>query len=309
MTPTRATAWTSVANLGHGYDSLALAVDLAADIVTVSPADRDTLTVGGPQSDSAPADFATNTATVAITALREAHQLRDPIHVHIEKHVRSGSGTGSSAASAAAAVFAYAAACDLGLSREELTRFAAEGERASAGTAHPDNVAAALFGGFTICWRDPHPLVVPLAVPQHWRFVLARPEQVLRTEASRAAVPATVTIAEHVAGCAGTARIVAALARNDVRLFGAAIQNGLVDRARAPLITGFAAARDAALSAGAVGVCLAGSGPTLMAVTADAENAEGIAAAMRDGFAASGVRSESFVTAAAQGARLLPVGD
>ena len=148
------------------------------------------LTVSGPHAASAPDDFAGNTATVAIAALRDAQNLRDPVAVHIEKNIRSGSGTGSSAASAAAAVFAYAAANDLPLSREDLTRFAAEGERASAGTAHPDNVAAALFGGFTICWQDSYPRAVALPVPQHWRFVLARPDQVLKTEASRGVVPA-----------------------------------------------------------------------------------------------------------------------
>src|ERR671922_1586599 len=141
----------STANLGPGYDVFGLALDALEDKVKASR----THTGGGritiKNSDQAiPSIPESNSAGLVVKKIMQDFGISDSIEIKITKGVPSGYGVGSSAASAAAAAMAFNALYDLKIDRKKLVEYAAEGEIASAGAKHYDNVSASLLGGFVI---------------------------------------------------------------------------------------------------------------------------------------------------------------
>jgi homoserine kinase len=306
MLPVRARAYGSIANFGHGFDVFGMAVDVAWDMVELRRRRQRglTLEVHGPAR--VPTAPGRNTAGVALTKLLSDHGIRAGLRVRIAKHGPVGGGLGSSAASAAAAVTAANRLFGLGLSRTALVRYAAHGERASAGAPHADNAAAALLGGFVIVDRDDPPHVVHLTPPRALRFAIAIPRVAFTTAEARRVLPRRIALDQHTLGCARAAMAVAAIARGDVRALGRALAGSFAERARAPLVPGFADVCASARRAGAAGATLSGAGPAIMAVV-DARRADprAVGRAMQAAFARAGLEAEAHVARAAAGARVL----
>lgn len=306
----RARAYTSVGNVGYGFDVCGLCIDAGYDEVDVSRATLGPeLTVVGPYADQAPADPALNTAGRAIAELCEFAGISQPLRICVHKGTRPGSGLGSSAASAAAAVVAADALLGLNLSRERLTLLAAEGERVSAGAAHVDNVAAAIYGGFVVFSTDSPPQVMHVTPPGGLRLVVILPSVQVVTKAARGLLPADVSVAEYSRGCARSAVIALALACGDAVSFGQALEGSFFERRRSVLIPGFGRVRAAARAAGAVGMTISGSGPAVVAVAAPGADAAAIGAAMQAEFHREGVASIAMVAGPAPGAQVVSVND
>ena len=310
MPAARARAHASIANLGHGFDVFAVAVTLAPDEVEVRRArGGDRVSAEGPGAGGVPLDPRRNTASVAVRRLLHTHGVRAQVHVRIVKCTRFRGGVGSSAASAAAAVLAANELFELAAPRAALVPCAAWGERAAAGAAHADNVAASLFGGFVVTEpRDPT-RVVRVPTPAALRFVLAFPALALTTAEARRVLPRRLDLADHAQGCARAAAVVAALAAGDIGALGRALPGSFAERARARLVPGFAAVCERAVRAGAAGATLSGAGPAIVAVVDSGRtDPERVANAMVRAFATAGVRSEAHVTRVAPGARIVSTG-
>ncbi|MCZ7399916.1 MAG: homoserine kinase, partial [Candidatus Methanoperedens sp.] len=132
------------ANLGAGFDVFGIALENPADIIEVEKSDKTIITVSGRDSRFVPVDPKKNTAGIVASLLDK------PVKIKIQRGIPLSSGLGSSAAPAAGVAFALNEMFSLGLSREELVRIAAQGEKAASGAAHADNVAPAIYGGFVI---------------------------------------------------------------------------------------------------------------------------------------------------------------
>jgi homoserine kinase len=304
-----ARAHSSTSNLGWGFDAFGIALDAGFDTVTAELGGAGLeLTVRGEAAAEIPSDPARNTAGRAVAALIARHAPGQCVRLVIRKGTRHGSGMGSSAASAAAAVVAVNELFGLRLTREALVGFAAEGERASAGAAHPDNVAPAIFGGFTIVEKAAPLRITSLPTPPNLRFVMATPAIHVATSTARGRLPGEVSMADYTLGCARSAAIVAAILTNDVVALGRAVEGSFVDAVRARLIPGFDRVREAARQAGATGVFISGAGPTVAAVIGAATDGEAVASAMREAFAAANMRCEARVTRVAPGASIVEGG-
>jgi homoserine kinase len=302
----RARAYASIGNVGHGFDVFGLCVDAGHDEVEVSRGGSGLeLTLAGRGADEIPTDPARNTAGRAIMAVRERHAIADPLRVRVIKDTRSGSGLGSSAASAAAAVVAADALLGLSLPRPELVLLAAEGERASAGAAHTDNVAASIYGGFVIFDSGSPARAVHVSPPATLRFVLALPSIRINTKDARGVLPSSVSVAAYSRGCARAAMSALLLERGDLAGFGEQIEGSVFEAARITLLPGFAAVCAAARKAGAYGCIMSGAGPAVAAVADMTCDTAGIAAAMRGAFATAGVESETFVASAGPAASVI----
>jgi homoserine kinase len=280
------------ANLGSGYDTFGVALDAPADEVTVQRADETTISVSGAGARYVPEDPAENTAGVV------AAELDAPAHIEIDKGVRPASGMGSSAASAAGAALALNELYDRGYSREELVAVAAQGEAVVSGEAHADNVAPALLGGFTITRPDGTTTLEP-----ELSLVVCLPDQPVSTREARAAVPESLSVADHVETVRNAATLTVGMCRSDPELVGRGLDDPIVTPARAELVTGYDAVRSAALDAGATGVTISGAGPSLLAV-APRTAQRSVASAMIDGFESAGVEARAFRTGVGDGATL-----
>jgi homoserine kinase len=250
-----------------------------------------------------------NSAGLVVKKMMQDFEISDSTEIEIIKGVPSGYGVGSSAASAAAAAMAFNALYDLKIDRNRLVEYAAEGEVASAGTKHYDNVSASLLGGFVICriasdrlqftrLEPPKDLVLVVAVP-----CLEVPKK--KTEMARSVLPKVVPLKDVVHNISGAATIVAGFALKDVETITRGIDDAIIESARKHLIPGYDSVKQNAISAGALAVTISGAGPSMIAFLKTNKNAKMVAAAMAKGFKETGVESRTFVCRASKGARLL----
>jgi homoserine kinase len=282
--PRRAAAFApaTVSNVGCGFDVLGFALEEPGDVVVAFRSDRDGVEIVDISGDEGrlPRELERNTASLAVRELLRLTGSPQGAALVIRKGLPLASGIGSSAASAVAAVVAANAALQLGASPTLLLQSAMEGERASAGMVHPDNVAPALLGGFVLSRSIDPPDVVPLPVPPGLACAVLHPAFEIETRAARAMLPPTVPLRDAVRQWANVGALVAALHANDLDLLARAMVDHIVEPHRASLVPGFAPIKQAALEAGAIGCSLSGAGPSMFALCRSITDASRAADAM-----------------------------
>jgi homoserine kinase len=294
--PTRATAYApgSIGNLGPGLDILGCAVEGAGDSVTAEFTESSGITVSDAGHLSLSTDPTLHSSAIAAMAvIRRATHMGATvpargISLRVAKGLPLSAGQGGSAASAVAGAAAVNALIGGPLSRDELLEAALHAETQVAGR-HLDNIAPSYMGGIVLI-RSLDPVdVTSIPVPSALHLALAHPEQSLRTAESRSVLPVEVSLHVALHQAAQVAGIVHALHTGDLTFLGRCIDDRIAEPARAALIPGFSKAKQAALSAGALGVSISGGGPTAFAICASDRAAIRVAAAMCDAFRQSGV--------------------
>jgi homoserine kinase len=274
----------TVSNVGCGFDVLGFALSAPGDQVTarlLGGADP-LVVIDGITGDQGrlPRDAAKNTAGIAARALLAILGERRSVALTIHKGLPLSSGLGGSAASAVAAVVAVDALLDAHAPLDTLMACAFEGERVGAGSAHGDNIAPAVFGGFVLVRVPNPPDVVRLPVPHGLTAIVVHPDLEIETARARALLGTTVELADAIRQWANLGALVDALHRSDYALLSRALEDTIAEPRRAPLVPGLAAIKQAALDAGALGCGLSGSGPSLFALCRDASAAQAVASAM-----------------------------
>ncbi len=279
----------STANLGPGFDCLGLALSLY-NTIELTPLDS-----GEPlrfEIDGEGADRLSPTADNLIyraaDAVREALG-KDPLHIAIKAHngVPMGSGMGSSAAAVVGGLVAANALYGGPLSRSDLLRMATAIE------GHPDNAAAAIFGGLTMVSAVENELMYLSHDVPPLKVVIALPNVRLSTAEARAALPKQVPMKDAVFNLSRTAFVIEALRKGDFGMLSWAMTDKLHQPYRRKLIPGFDAAATAAHAAGAAAVAISGAGPSAAAFAPDKHYE--IAEAMKAAFEAAGVSCRTFV--------------
>lgn len=311
-TPVRAYAPASIGNFAAGFDILGAAIcaedgdTLLGDIVDIESADQDEFHAVGAWAHALPTDPADNLVVRARN--RVAHVLGDqggslaPCRITLHKHLPLASGLGSSAASIVAALVALDAWSGSTLGIPTLYTLAGELEGVFSGGVHHDNTGPSLLGGLLAIGADGPPQRLPF--PSDLRLCVAHPDLELPTAKARAVLPTTVPRADAVAFAQNLALLVHALHTDDRSLMRRTLRDPLAEPFRAPLVPGFAEAKAAAVTAGALGCSLSGSGPSVFAV-ADVDRAPGVVAGLVAGFRERGIGARSWVCTLDSGARLL----
>ena len=284
------------ANLGAGFDVFGIALETPFDIIDIEKSDRVEIVVLGRESQFVPADPKKNIAGIV------ASLLKTPVKITIHRGIPLSSGLGSSAAPAAGMAFALNEMFALGLSQQELVRIAAQGEKAVSGAAHADNVAPAIYGGFVIVHKDN---IISL-VPENVGIVAVHPDILVSTREARAILPKKLSLADISFNTGNAASMVVGMMKSDIRLIGESMENRVIEELRSTFIKGYADVKKSAICAGAAGVTISGSGPTLIAVCRMDER-ERIAEAMVKAFADNSVKSEAFITTIGKGIAILRI--
>lgn len=249
------------ANLGAGFDCFGIAWNIYNTIEFSLDCDR--LIIEGCEEEFRNAD---NLAFRAFAkTLEYAGRAVPPVHIRfVETDIPVSRGLGSSAALTAAGVLAADRLLSLKLREDELLQLASEIE------GHPDNVAPALFGGFTVSVSD-EGMAVSRAFPisDKLSFAVLIPPFRLSTALSRSVLPDKPTRADAVFNIGRAALFTKALAEADMPLLQTSMQDKLHQSYRFPLIEGWEAAEAAAKKCGAKGLCISGAGSTLLAVSDD----------------------------------------
>ncbi|MBU4491913.1 MAG: homoserine kinase [Euryarchaeota archaeon] len=282
------------ANLGAGFDVFGIALENPFDIIEVEKSDRTEIIVTGRDSQHVPTDPRKNTAGIVASILGK------PAKITIHRNIPLSSGLGSSAAPAAGAAFALNEMHDIGLSREELVQTAAHGEKAASGAAHADNVAPAIYGGFVIVHKDK---IISLNT-ENIGIVAVHPDIIVSTRRARAILPKKLSLLDISFNTGSAASMVVGMMKSDIGLIGESMENRVIEEVRSKLIKGYAQVKKSALRAGAAGVTISGSGPTMLAVCGMDER-ENIAEAMTQAFSQSHIRSEAFITTIGKGIEVI----
>jgi homoserine kinase len=281
MTDLRVRVPASSANLGPGFDSFALALPLLAEF-ELRPAKTWSVTVEGDGQGIPPDEenlFVVSARAVANVAGRELVAQ----HVTQRSAIPTARGLGSSAAAIVGGAVAANALLGEPFDRRTLLRIASEVE------GHADNVAAAIYGAFTVALPDDGgPVATRLVFPRTWRVCLLIPGRPLSTEQARAVLPAQVSREDAVFNVAHGAALIAAVMRADGALLAIAMVDRLHQPARTALVPALGEIIASAREAGAFGAALSGAGPSVLAV-APTRLAPRVVAAMEEAAAAAGV--------------------
>ncbi|MCX2745708.1 homoserine kinase [Mangrovivirga sp. M17] len=290
----------TVANVSCGFDILGFALSNPGDEVTLQriPDGKGNVNISGISGDGGrlPKEVDENTAGVAVKLYLKNTGISDSVEISIAKQMPLGSGMGSSAASAVAAVAACEALFDAGMPLIDQLKIAMEGERKACGTAHADNVAPALYGGFTLI-RSYQPLdVVRLPVPEKLYCVLINPDVEVRTQSAREILKQKVSLQDAVIQTGNVAGLISALYSEDYELLSRSLQDVLVEPIRKILIPVYDKMKYTALENGALGYGISGSGPSMFALCEGRESAEKIVKPLNEVLDNVGISGKIYVS-------------
>jgi homoserine kinase len=290
----RAFAPGGIGNLGPGIDILGCAVTGPGDTVRARRGAFRGVRIADAGHPDLPTDPTRHAAGIAALEVLRLANAADGITLWVEKGLPLAGGQGGSAASAVAGAAAANALLGGPLDRETLLGAALVAEEQLAGR-HIDNLAPALFGGILLI-RSITPLRFdPLPVPEALRITLVHPAMQFRTAESRSVLPATLSRENALAQAAAVAAMVAALCTGNLDLLRGAIDDRIAEPARAPLLPGFAAAKQAALDAGALGCSISGGGPSAFACSDRDDTARRVGDAMVAAYAGAGLEAVARV--------------
>lgn len=288
----------TVANVSCGFDVLGFAVDSPGDEAIVKMVDKQGVIITKITGDGGRLPLDPNKNTVSATIIKMLDHLGEKRGFEIELHKKMplGSGLGSSAASSVAGIFAVNELLGNPLSKIQLLPFAMEGERLASGTAHADNVAPALYGGFVLI-RSYNPLdVISIHTPSDLHAAIVHPHIEVETRDARSILRKDIKLKDAITQWGNVAGLVTGLLTDDYNLIGRSMQDVIVEPLRAILIPGFYEVKEAAMDAGALGGGISGSGPSIFSVSKGKEKAEKAGKAMVDAFKKIGIESDLFVS-------------
>ena len=232
----------SSANLGPGYDVLAAALDIQLELEVEETGEFSvSCEVPGVPLDR---------SNLCVRAFERLHPA-DGLSFTIRSAIPPAAGLGSSAAAIVAGLCAADHMYELDAPLFEL---AVELE------GHPDNVAAALLGGFVVCAGEP----VRIEPPAGLEGVLALPGFEVSTASARAALPDHVLLADAVHNVGHASLLVLGLARDDLSLIGRGLDDALHQPQRRSLYPKSMELVERAVSLGALGATISGAGPAVL---------------------------------------------
>lgn len=232
----------SSANLGPGFDCMAAALGLTLEV---------TVEETGEFAVDTELPLPRGRENLLVRAFERLHPA-DGFSFRISSDIPLSGGLGSSAAAIVAGLMAADHLFELDA---DLLGLASELE------GHPDNVAAALYGGFVVCADDQATSFEP---PTGLEALAVVPDVAVRTKAARAALPAQVPLEDAVFNVAHASLLTLALAKGDWDLLGRGLQDRLHQRQRASLYPRSFELASRARELGALGASISGAGPAVL---------------------------------------------
>jgi homoserine kinase len=288
----------TIGNVTCGFDVFGLALEYPGDKVVVRWREKSGVEITTITGDNGqlPQAAEKNTAGISVIRFLEQLKMRQGIEIELHKMMPIGSGLGSSSASTVASVCAANILAGKPFAVRDLLPFALEGERVACGSAHADNAASCLLGGFVLV-RSYHPLdIVSIPIPHNLYCALIYPKLEILTRDARKLLPKKINLRDGVAQWANTAGLIAGLMKPDYDLIRRSMQDLVAEPVRSKLMPGFYEIKQAALDAGALGSSFSGSGPTIFALCKNKSDAYQCAIAMQSALVPYQIGCDLFVT-------------
>lgn len=300
MKEVKVTAPATIANLVCGFDILGMALKAPYDEMTLSLSDMPGIKIRHTDDYNLPESPENNVAGVALQALLEdpiAIKLKQPIgfNLVVHKNIKPGSGLGSSAASSAGAVVAANHLLGNIFSKDDLVRFAMNGEKLAGGVKHADNVSPCIYGGVTLI-RSIFPLdIIPLNSPDLF-VTIVHPQIEVRTSDARQILRKEVQLKDAIRQWGNIGGLIMGFMKNDSALIGRSLEDVLIEPVRSILIPGFHEVKQKCKEAGALGGGISGSGPSIFMMSEEEATAKKIEEIMQNIYETIGVEYKTYVT-------------
>ncbi len=261
----------TIANISCGFDVLGCCLDTIGDEMVIRKTPDKGIMITKIIGMDLPYEAKNNVAGVAALALLEQLEsdnvmdYQGGFEIDIHKKIKPGSGIGSSAASAAGAVFAINELLGKPFSKLQLVEFARKGEELACGSPIADNVAPAIFGGFTLVQNTKPLNIVELPTLKDLYATIIHPQIEIKTSDSRGVLPDKISLEDGVKQWANVGAFVHALHTENYKLLANSLTDHVVEPHRSKLIPEFDRIKNTALKEGALGCGISGSGPSIFA--------------------------------------------
>jgi len=274
----------TTANLGPGFDTLGMALDMY-NYISMDETDSGLIIdVTGNGAEKIPKDTSNLVYKAAAMVFEKVNYKPMGLNITMQNNIPMARGLGSSASVIVGGMVAANHISGSKLNYDQILNMATCME------GHPDNVAPALFGGIvTSAQFDEETIYRKIKPPADLTTVVAIPDYELSTEKARIALPAEVPLHDAVYNISRVSLLVWAFINSDLELMGKAMEDRLHQPYRMHLIPGMGDVAKAAMDMGAYSLALSGAGPTLIAFCTS-NNAEAIGEAMKRTFEQSGIQ-------------------
>ena len=286
----------TVANVACGYDVLGFCLDAVGDEMLIRKVNKKGIRITKIEGFDLPFKTELNVAGVSALAMYETLQPDCGFEIEIYKNIKPGSGIGSSAASAVGSVFGMNALLGSPYNKTELTQFAMKGEALASKCEHADNLAPALFGGFTLV-KSLSPLeILKIPSPDNLYATIIHPQIEVKTADSRAILPKEVKLQEAIVQWANFGSLIHSLHTNNYQLMKRSLHDAIIEPHRSKLIPFYKEVKQAALNAGALGTNISGSGPSIFSLCKGIETATLVSEAIEKVYLSTGIKFDIHIS-------------
>jgi len=286
----------TVANVACGFDVLGFCLENVGDEMVIRKVDKKGVKITKIEGFDLPFEVELNVAGVSAQAMYEAVNPDYGFEIEIHKNIKPGSGIGSSAASAVGSVFGMNELLGRPFSKTELTQFAIKGEALASKCDHADNLAAAVFGGFTLV-KSLSPLeILQIPSPPNLYATIIYPQIEIKTAESRAILPKKIKLQDAVTQWANLGSFIHSLHTNNYELMKKSLHDVIIEPHRSKLIPCYNEVKNEALNAGALGSGISGSGPSIFSLCEGIETANNVRDAIRKVYSKTGIEFDIYVS-------------
>ena len=286
----------SVSNVCCGFDVLGFSIEGLGDEMIIQKSNSKGVKIKRVIGYKVPDDVKKNTASVASQALLDYLDVDDGFDIEIKKNIKPGSGIGSSAASAVGAVYGINKILGTPLKKEDLLKFAMQGEFISSNSAPADNVASALHGGLILVNNRENYNVVKLPVPDNLLAVVHHPLIEIKTSESRSVLPKTVDINIASQQLASIAGFIHSLHTDNFDLMRLILKDYLVERYRADHVPLFREIKKIADSNSVICCSISGSGPSVFSLVNSYDKAKELKIIFDKTYSKNNIKFNSYIT-------------
>jgi homoserine kinase len=285
----------TVANIVCGFDILGLCLNNPCDEFTLEISDEAGIKIINIDNYDLPTEAEKNVSGASLLALLEEAKDIKGFKLISKKNIMPGSGIGSSAASAAGVVVAANHLLNNRFTKQDLVRFAMNGEKVACGVKHADNIAPCIYGGVTLI-RSVFPLdIISIDAPE-LHVTVVHPQIEVKTSDARQILKQQVQLKDAIKQWGNIAGLVAGFINHDYDLIGRSLEDFIIEPVRSILIPGFDDIKKASKEAGALGGGISGSGPSIFMLSKDEQTATQIEVAMKLVYDKMGVAYQTHVT-------------
>ncbi len=286
----------TVANVACGFDVLGFCLDTIGDEMVIRKTLERGIKITKIEGYNLPFEAEKNVAGVSALAMYNDLQPDCGFEIEIYKNIKPGSGIGSSSASAAGSVYGINELLGRPLDKTKLTYYAMKGEALASQCEHADNLAPAIFGGFTLV-KSACPLqILELPTPPDLYATLIHPQIEIKTSESRAILPKEIPLQNAIAQWANVGSLVHGLHTSDYKLIKESLNDVVIEPYRKQLIPHFDNVKTAVLEAGALGCAISGSGPSIFTLSKGEVTAKASEKAMRKVYSKTDIQFETYVS-------------